>query len=169
MPRLLWEDVAPFFDPELNGSLPDVRVPDTTVLHWQCLLDLVRSCGWGCEYSEGRRVLPVPLRASQFLARCDYGAELRVRPVPEVTAIFRPFTAGQIGFDMDLRELQSQERLDVLCGFLCAIGRALRKPVLMTWEGVSNAAYPFLGYRVESDEVVLLADPLQPWAAPEAW
>ncbi|MBR7839207.1 hypothetical protein KDL01_38450 [Actinospica durhamensis] len=86
-----------------------------------------------------------------------------------MTAIFRPFAAGQLDCDMRLRELQGQERLDVLCGFLCAIGRALRKPVLMTWEGASNAAHPFLGYRVESDEVALFADPLQPWVAPGAW
>lgn len=169
MPELLWKDVAPFFDPETNGCLPDVHVPDTTAVDWQGLLDLVRSCGWGCEYFEGRQVLPAPLRAAEFLARSEHGAGLRVRPVPEVTAIFRPFDAGQIDFDMDLRELQGQERLDVLCGFLRAIGRVLGKSVLMTWEGASNAAYPFLGYRVESDQVVLLADPLQPWAAPEAW
>ena len=83
MPRLLWKDVAPFFDPETNGSLPDVRVPDTTAVDWQGLLDLVRSCGWGCEYYEGRQGLPVPLRlqsswpaASKGL-RCECGRSRR--------------------------------------------------------------------------------------------
>lgn len=169
LPRLLWEDVAPFFDPETNGCLPDVRVPGATVADWQGLLDQVRSSGWACDYSEGPQVLPAPWRAGEFLARCEHGAALRVQPVSGMTAIFRPFVVGQIDFDMSLRELQGQERLDVFCGFLQAIGRALRKPVLMTWEGTSDAACPFLGYRVELDEVVLLADPLRPWAAPEAW
>ena len=94
---------------------------------------------------------------------------LRVWLAPSIVAIVRPYAAEQIDFDVDLRELQGQERLDVLCEFFRAIGRALGKPVLMTWEGASNSAYPFLGYRVEADRVVLLADPAQPWAAPTAW
>ncbi|WP_328930567.1 hypothetical protein OG429_22115 [Streptomyces sp. NBC_00190] len=28
MADLLWDDVSYFFDPDLMGSLPDVRVPD---------------------------------------------------------------------------------------------------------------------------------------------
>ncbi|MEU9337097.1 hypothetical protein AB0D49_28680 [Streptomyces sp. NPDC048290] len=38
---LLWEDVSGFFDPDVVGSLPDVRVPDSSVVDWQALLDLV--------------------------------------------------------------------------------------------------------------------------------
>ncbi|MEU9384777.1 response regulator, partial [Streptomyces sp. NPDC048279] len=29
--RLSWDDVSSFFDPDLMGSLPDVRVPNTSV------------------------------------------------------------------------------------------------------------------------------------------
>jgi hypothetical protein len=166
---VLWQDVEPFFDPELNGRLPDVCVPSTTVADWQKLLDLVRSRGWGYEYAEGMQELPAPFSAADFLARYEAGAVLRVRPMPQILAIFHPYDAEQIDFDIDLWELQGQERLDALCGFMRAIGRTLGKPVLMTWEGASNAGRPFLGYRVESDRVVLLADPAQPWAAPVPW
>ena len=153
----------------MNGRLPDVYVPDTAVVDWQRLLDLVRSRGWAYEYAEGRRVLRTPSRAEEFLGRYEFGAVLRVWPVPDILAIFRPYGAERIDFDVDLRELQGQERLDALCAFLRAIGRALGKPVLMAWEGASNAALPFLGYRVEIDRVELLADPAQPWAAPAVW
>lgn len=57
----------------------------------------------------------------------------------------------------------------MLCGFFRVLGRALGEPVLMTWEGASNGAYPFLGYRAGTDRVVLLADPARPRAAPAAW
>lgn len=67
-------------------------------------------------------MLPAPLGAVEFLARGERGAVLRVRPVPEMTAIVRPFDAGQIDFDMDLRELQGQERFDVLCDFCARSG-----------------------------------------------
>jgi hypothetical protein len=53
MPDLLWDDVRNFFDPDLMGALPDVRVPNTSVADWQAVLDLVRSRGWAYAYSEG--------------------------------------------------------------------------------------------------------------------
>jgi hypothetical protein len=49
----LWDDVRNFFDPDLMGALPDVRVPNTSVADWQAVLDLVRSRGWAYAYSEG--------------------------------------------------------------------------------------------------------------------
>jgi hypothetical protein len=53
-------------------------------------------------------------------------------------ADFRLYSLNEIDFDVDLRELQGQERPDVPCGFLRAIGRRLHKPVVMTPEGDAN-------------------------------
>jgi hypothetical protein len=86
----------------------------------------------------------------------DASVSLKVWPVPGVLAIFRPYDAEQVDFDVDLRELQGQQRLDVLCRFFTTIGRTLRKPVLMTPEGFGND--PVLGYDVVADRVVVLAD-----------
>jgi hypothetical protein len=38
---LLWDDVKCFFDLDSMGSLPDVRVPNTSVEDWQAVLDLI--------------------------------------------------------------------------------------------------------------------------------
>ncbi|WP_167519091.1 hypothetical protein [Streptomyces chryseus] len=159
MPDLLWDDVSCFFDPDLMGSLPDVRVPDTSVEDWQAVLDLIKSRGWRCEYSQGDTVLPVP-RAQAVLGR-PADAEcpnLRVWPTPDVLAIFRFHDDEVIDFDVDLRELQGQEPLDVFCGFLREIGRCVGKPVLMDPE--SDYGHPVLGFDVKADRVVLLAEPL---------
>ncbi|MFB8035920.1 hypothetical protein ACFC5Z_23825 [Streptomyces sp. NPDC056004] len=160
MPDLLWDDVVSFFDPDLMGSLPDVVVPDASVEDWQAVLDLVSVSGWTFQYSEGETVLPVP-RAEAVLSRpadaeCP---ELRVWPAADVLAIFRFWAVEEIDFDVDLRELQGQERLDVFCGFLRVVGRRLGKPVLMDAEG-GDHSHPVLGFDVEADQVVLLADPL---------
>ncbi|MFZ3499013.1 hypothetical protein ACODT5_38350 [Streptomyces sp. 5.8] len=159
MADLLWDDVRCFFDPDLMGALPDVRVPDGSVEGWQAVLDLVEERGWKCRYSEGEAVLPVP-RAQAVLSRAADAEcpELRVWPAPDVLAIFRFEDDGVIDFDVDLRELQGQERLDVFCGFLREIGRRLGKPVLMHPEG--DHGHPVLGFDVELDRVVLLAEPL---------
>ncbi|MBJ6636819.1 hypothetical protein H4K36_00515 [Streptomyces sp. DHE7-1] len=156
MADLLWDDVSCFLDPDLMGSLPDVRVPGASMEDWQAVLDLVAEKGWKCEYSEGEAVLPVPL-AKPVLAR-PADAEcpnLRVWPTADVLAIFRFYADDEIDFDVDLRELQDQERLDVLCGLLREIGRRLGKPVLMDPEG--GYGHPVLGFDAEADRVVLLA------------
>ncbi|WP_327696165.1 hypothetical protein [Streptomyces sp. NBC_00459] len=158
MADLLWDDVRCLFDPDLMGALPDVRVSDTSVEDWQALLDLVAEKGWKCRYSEGETVFPVP-RAEAVLSR-PADAEcpgLRVWPSADVLAIFRFLAHDAVDFDVDLRELQGQERLDVFCGFLREIGRRLGKPVLMDPEG--DYGHPVLGFDVEADRVVLLADP----------
>ncbi|MGN5379086.1 hypothetical protein ACQ4WX_22205 [Streptomyces lasalocidi] len=158
MADLLWDDVSCFFDPDLMGSLPDVRVPNTSAEDWQAVLDLVAEKGWKCQYSEGGTVLPVP-RAKAVLSRpadaeCP---DLRVWPTADVLVILRFHAADEVDFDVDLRELQGQERLDVFCGFLREIGRRLGKPVPMDPEG--DYGHPVLAFDVEADRVVLLAGP----------
>ncbi|MFF3934487.1 hypothetical protein [Streptomyces hirsutus] len=159
MSDLLWDDVRYFFDLDEMGLLPDVRVPDASVEDWQAVLDLISSRGWKCQYSEGDVVMSVP-RAEAVLSRpadaeCP---DLRVWPTADVLAIFRFHAAEEIDFDVDLRELQGQERLDVFCGFLRAIGRRLGKSVLMDPQG--DYGRPVLGFDVEIDRVVLLVEPL---------
>jgi hypothetical protein len=158
MADLLWDDVSSFFDPDLMGSLPDVRVPNASVEDWQAVLDLVQEKGLKCQYSEGEMVLPVP-RAEAVLSRPTDAEcpDLRVWPTADVLAIFRFRADDEVDFDVDLWELQGQDRLDVFCGFLREIGQRLGKPVQMDPEG--DCGHPVLGFDVEADRVVLLADP----------
>ncbi|MFB8243151.1 hypothetical protein ACFC58_42105 [Kitasatospora purpeofusca] len=157
MPDLLWDDVRNFFDPDLMGSLPDARVVDTSVEDWQAVLDLVRSQGWSCEYSEDGVVARLP-RAADMLARSE-GADalLRVWPATGFLVIFRAYEAGSIDFDVDLRELRGQGGVNLLCRLLRAIGRRLGKPVTLSPE--SDPLHPVLGFDPAADRVVLLADP----------
>jgi hypothetical protein len=155
---LLWDEVSNFFDPDLMGSLPDVCVTDATVEDWQSVFDLVRSCGWEWEYFEDGVPMPLPSAAVVLSRPADAAtAELRVWPVAQVLAIFRLMSDDEINFDVDLRQLQGQGGVDVLCGFLGAVGRRLGKPVVMTAE--SDYANPVLGFVPAADRVVLMADP----------
>lgn len=49
---------------------------------------------------------------------------------------------------------------DLFCEFLSAIGRQVARPVLMIPEG-GDGHHPLLGFDVESDRVVLLAEPFE--------
>ncbi|MFE3112397.1 hypothetical protein ACFXKJ_29905 [Kitasatospora indigofera] len=158
MPDLLWDDVKDFFDPDLMGALPDVSVVGTSVEDWQAVFDLVGSKGWTWEYSVGGVAGPLPSAAEVLSRPADAETvDLRVWPVPDVLAVFRPIYAGEIDFDVDLRELQGQAGVDTLCEFLCALGRRLGKPVVITAEGDSGNAV--LGFDPVADRVVLLGEP----------
>ncbi len=167
VPDLLWDDVKALFDPEVNGVLPDVVVEGTTVEDWQVLLDLVRAQGWQYAYSVDSEPMELT-SAADMAAVADAGGMpelrgtpvLRVWPIPDVLMIFRMYQTESIDFDVDLRELQGQERLDVLVDFFCVIGRRLRKSVLMTAEG--SPGPPNLEFDIEADRVVLMVDPVDP-------
>jgi hypothetical protein len=60
VPHLGWDDVGDWFDPDCNGLLPDVQVPETTIEDWQAVLDLVRSRGWAHKYWPDGRVTRMP-------------------------------------------------------------------------------------------------------------
>jgi hypothetical protein len=155
---LRWDDVRVWFDLDLNGTLPDVYVPETTADDWRTLIALVRSEGWRWTYLVDNEPGELPLVEDMLSRRDQADLSLHVWPAADVLAIFRPYEAEQIDFDVDLRELQGQEQLDLLCRFFTTIGRALGKPVLMTPEGGGNE--PVLGYDPASDQVVVLADGL---------
>ncbi|TYB60694.1 hypothetical protein FXF51_31310 [Nonomuraea sp. PA05] len=164
MPDLLWDEVKDLFDPELNGALPDVVVEETTVEDWQALLDLVRARRWPHAYSVGGEPAEL-VSAAAMVVSADGGGvpelavtpELHVRPIPEVLLIFRMYQPESIDFDVDLRELQGQERLNLLVDVLRAIGRHLGKSVSMSAE--HSPGHPDLAFDVEADRVILLADP----------
>ncbi|MFJ5869509.1 hypothetical protein ACIQEY_34550 [Streptomyces parvus] len=130
MADLLWDDVKCFFDPDLMGSLPNVRVPDASMEDWQAVLDPVAEKGWKCPYSERETALPLP-RAEAVLSRpadaqCP---DLHVWPTADVLAVFRFHAVYEVDLDVDLRELPGEERLDVFCSLFREVGRRLGKPL----------------------------------------
>ncbi|GAA1073684.1 hypothetical protein [Nocardiopsis composta] len=158
MGGLLWGEVRDLFDPDVMGAPPDLQVTGASAADWQALLDLVEESGWRSRYAEDGTTVPSVPRAEEALSRpVDTGPELRVWPADGLQAIFRFCTPEEIDFDVDLRELQGQERLDLFCDFLSAIGRRLGRPVLMGPEG--SPGRPVLGYDPGLDRVVRLPEP----------
>jgi len=137
--------VSEFFDPDLMGALPDLFIPDATAHDWQAVLDLVTTSGWQWRFEIGAVEQPLQAAASIFARRRSRDRRAEGLARPRVLAIFRCWSETEISFDVDLRELQGQQGVDVLCVFLRTIGGRLGKPVLMTPEGGSQE-HPILGY-----------------------
>ena len=154
-----WEDVAEWFDPAENGTLPDVIVPDTTIADWEALFALIRSEGWRCEYDYREERLPLPASAAEMLVPDPDGVRgLWIWPNPDLEWIVRPWSPDEIDGDVSLYEIQGQERLDVFCGFLRTVGAALGKSVLVYSEGTYDSRPPMMAYEPALDRVVFLAD-----------
>ncbi|ONI81317.1 hypothetical protein ALI144C_22650 [Actinosynnema sp. ALI-1.44] len=154
MADLMWNDVSELFVPD--GSLLDAYVFDTTIAEWQAFVDLVRLQGWWFEYLEENHPRSLPDHVEVVLERRpEMGILLQVRPVPEVLVNVHFFTVEEIEVDFSPEELQGQERLDVVCGFLGAVGRRLGKPMVLTPE--NGPRHPLIGYDVAADRVVRIA------------
>ncbi|MFI9319235.1 hypothetical protein ACIGXI_05475 [Kitasatospora aureofaciens] len=155
MAELRWDDHARWLlDPGRDGWLPEGWVADTTVADWQAVLDLVVERGWALTFVVGCFEMPLP-RAEEVLS-WPVGAAARpvlsVRPGPGIGVVFRFRSAERIDFDVDVAELRGQDGLDVLCGFLAAVGRRLGRSVPTCAEG---GGVPFLGYDVGADRVLV--------------
>lgn len=159
MPDLLWAQVEDWFNPDpcLNGSAPDIWVREVSADDWQAVLDLIRSKGWAYGYTEDGQARRLPAASEMITRNSRAGVGLWVTPAPGFTVDFYPHTADEISCDVSLHELQGQDRLDQLCVFLRAVGRRLRKPVVMTPEG--DRDLDLLGYQVGTDRVIMLAGP----------
>ncbi|HZM81715.1 MAG TPA: hypothetical protein VFC19_38840 [Candidatus Limnocylindrales bacterium] len=155
MSDLLWDDIRADLDLVANGVLPDGCVPEATAADWNAVVALSRSRGWRTELVEnGERV---PLREGDtlhFPGPDDPSVTMSIWPVPAIRVNFFVYSPDEINFDIDLRELQTQERLDQLCDFLRAMGQELRKPILITPEGASNALHPFMEYDPDLDRIL---------------
>jgi hypothetical protein len=155
MSDVRWDDLRVDLDPDINGVLPDGCVRGTTAVDWNTVVALGWSRGWRMELTDnGERV---PLREGEMLrfpGPDDPSVTISIWPVPDICVNFFVYSPDEINFDVDLRELQTQERLDQLCDFLRAMGRELGKPILITPEGASNALYPFMKYDPRLDRIV---------------
>jgi hypothetical protein len=161
MPDLLWDQAKNFFDPDLMGALPDLHVADVSVAEWQQVFDLFESGGWPFQFRLDTTPQPLLSAEEAFEKTSEASVDLLVRFAPEAKANFYLHSPEQIDFDVDLRELQGQDRVDDLCDFLSRLGRMLERPVLMTAEGL-GWGYPVLGFDPVVDRVVLMADPALP-------
>ncbi|MBM7774716.1 hypothetical protein JOD54_004920 [Actinokineospora baliensis] len=151
---LVWSEVSDLFVPD--GSLLDAYVFDTTVGDWQVFVDLVRSRGLWCRYSEDGHPKPLPEQVeAAFERQAEVGVLLQIRPVPQILVNTHFFTPDEIEVDFAPQELQGQERLNTVCAFLRAVSRRLGKPMVLTPE--NGPDHPLIGYDVDLDRVMRMA------------
>ncbi len=149
MDRLNWDQVRQEFDDD--GSLRDIYVFGTELLHWQQMLDALRSAGYGLEYSLDGKPLEVPRDvADVFAIRDDFNCLLSAR-FADARANCHFFIIEEIEIDIDPCEVTGQQELDALLGLMRCVAQAVRKEVVFTPENCPEIVI----FRVVPDEEVI--------------
>jgi hypothetical protein len=148
---LRWSEVREDWEDGSN-VLRDIYVLSTTEDDWQRVLDLVRASGWPSSYTEGDNPAPLPTKVGEIFERTSgLSVLLRIWPTEGVAIHCHFFVPDEIEFDVSPREVTGQTQLDAVCGFVRAIGKALDKPVLVTWE--STPSEPIMRYQPGTDAI----------------
>jgi hypothetical protein len=106
--------------------------------------------GWRFDYTLKERSLPLPQQVAEILARTSEAiVTMRMWPAPDLRVNTHFLSEDAVEFDFDRDDLQGQHQLDLLCGFMRALGRHLGKPVRLTPEGSPH--HPLIIYSPTED------------------
>lgn len=130
MPRqpILADFIAAFGDDP--GVLPDGLVLGSCRQDWQRVLQVIDDNGWDATWGDnGESVV-----SGDFDDPSRSSLSFALRPMSTVQVNFFP-GGEEILFDIDLREITSQEALDALASVISQLGCALDLPVALSSEG----------------------------------
>jgi len=124
---------------EVDGSLRDIYVLNTSVLDWSRLLNLTPGLSRFAYFRDGEEA-PLPTDASLIFEDADHSHLLRFSlGGPTVNTHF--FVEDEIEFDLDPSEITSQPDLDLVLKFFLSIGRKIERDVRITPENSANVVY----------------------------
>lgn len=120
---------------KLPGSLRDIYINDTTIEDWRSLWAWLISSGFRMSYSVDGEGKDLPDDPQVPLLRRRSGATLLAIFVGEIRVNCHFFSTDTIEFDIDPRQITSDETLDALFGFLLSMSNVLQKRIDLTDEG----------------------------------
>ncbi|MET9228355.1 hypothetical protein [Lentzea sp. NPDC003310] len=140
MGELRWDDVRGWMDPALGNDMPlhDGCVLGEVREAWRAIAELARARGW------------------RTLGPESDGATYHVWPAEGFMVNFFE-CHDEVVFDVDTRELQGQERLDLLAAFMRELGLEFGLSVALALEGLDPSQNAYLRYEPTSDEFVVKA------------
>ncbi len=138
---ILWDQCRSNFAPD--GALRDIYILRTSIDDWNHLLKAV--CDhFRPEYTVDGLSHPMPADAGEVFAIQESTTQLLRVEIGSINAACHFFTIDEIEFDIDPREINSQESLDQMLEFVRLIGDSVSKQVIVTYE--SDQQHPFISY-----------------------
>ena len=117
-----------------DGSLRDLYVFETSESDWDTFLAALSSWPYETSFLVDGEPAELPQSASAaFEIRQRAAPILRVN-VSGITVCAHFFTSDELELDIDPRAVSDSERLSALSEFICRLGQALGRPVVLTHE-----------------------------------
>jgi len=154
----LFENYKKAFDFHADSGLRDIYVFNTDKADWQTLIDDLRSnTTYSIRFLLDQKLQPLPHKVETiFHLAQDYAVSLRIDE-EQLNLHCYFFTPDQIEFDLDPRDIQSDDRLVRLLDFIHHLGNLLQKPIVLTPESVETIYYLTFDPKTGKDE----------WSLPE--
>jgi hypothetical protein len=149
-----WTEVEQQLKDDGNiAFLCDIVVPEGEASDWQRVLDLLREheIAWQVDYAEDGERAELPQLAQHLVSRSRQASVLISISVDGLPINGHVFGADWIEFDVLAGDINGQESLDALAGFVAVLGRALGKEVRATREAAHDA--PMFVFDVSIDAV----------------
>lgn len=144
-----WEICKQDFDWDLDGSWRDIYVLSTTLDDWRSLYYLLRQ-NYPLEYFIDSSPKALPNTIEEIMATHKEAAPFIRFRVESILVCCHFFFPDEIEFDIDPREITSQESLNRLLGFMRQVGNTISKRVILTPE--NSRKETIISYEPESGE-----------------
>ncbi len=148
MINLSWEKCHEAF--YIDGSLRDIYVTGTTFADWDEMLNFAST--QSARLIIGGDQVNLPVQA-QGLLEDEHVSLLEIK-LGSVIANCHFFCEEEIEFDIDPRKVKSQTDLNCLVNFICGLGEALGKDVVLTSENAKDSVW--YRYVAQSGELLHL-------------
>ena len=141
MQSIRWETCGRNFEPD--GVLRDIYVRETSSEDWRSVFAMLGR-EYELEFYVDGVARPVPTGVEEVFTIRKIANPLLRFAVRNVVVCCHFFDFEEIEFDIDPRDVRSQEALDSLLGFMRRVGDTVAKPVILTYE--NDREHPFISY-----------------------
>lgn len=127
---------------EWDGSLRDIYILNTTLADWRSAISALSESGLPLSFKTQGAVSPLPTDVSDVSDVSDVfdsGDGLLSINLDGMLLNCHFFSADEIEFDLDPREVTPADRARALVGFMELLGNATGKPVILTHENAREA------------------------------
>jgi hypothetical protein len=123
---------------EFDGSWRDLYALGTDLADWQRLIDALRNGKYEVTCSRDGNPVDLPIDVRELMATHEEIGGLMSVTFSGITANCHFFTTDEIEFDIDPREVNGEEGLQALFGFMKFLASAISKVVVMTPENTPD-------------------------------
>jgi hypothetical protein len=134
-----------------DGSRRDLYVLHTDITHWQSLIDFLHTDAYKTVFKADNKIVAMPTDIAEIFKKRDEISMLMSIDLDGIVINCHFFTDEEIEFDIDPREINSEEKMRQVFEFMRRLGRMFQKNVILTPENAQELI--IFKYELKTDMV----------------